>query len=298
MLWYPVGWTAGYLVLLVLVAAPLRRSGRLHAARLRRGPARHPAGALGLLADGGRGRLALPAAAVPGRRHHAAVDGRRADLARAGDRRRRRARQRDVRRDAQHHLRPGVPVLAQAHRAADPGDGAARGVGRRRRAPCGRRRRLVDAAGVGRRPGALRHLLADPRHVPRHHGPAPRRGALLHQPRRPGRPPHDAGRAGAARRLLPAAAGLRRARPGLRAPPRRAREVRRAGARAAAADGRRSARRAAHRSGDRGRVRGVPLDVVRAVDRGRRRAQPGRDRPDLVAAWVASPRSGSGRSSR
>jgi cation/acetate symporter len=27
MLWYPVGWTAGYLALLVLVAAPLRRSG-------------------------------------------------------------------------------------------------------------------------------------------------------------------------------------------------------------------------------------------------------------------------------
>ncbi len=27
MLWYPVGWTAGYLTLLVLVAAPLRRSG-------------------------------------------------------------------------------------------------------------------------------------------------------------------------------------------------------------------------------------------------------------------------------
>src|SRR5690606_26169134 len=27
MLWYPLGWTAGYLVLLVLVAAPLRRSG-------------------------------------------------------------------------------------------------------------------------------------------------------------------------------------------------------------------------------------------------------------------------------
>ena len=27
MLWYPVGCTAGYLVLLVLVAAPLRRSG-------------------------------------------------------------------------------------------------------------------------------------------------------------------------------------------------------------------------------------------------------------------------------
>ena len=27
MLWYPIGWTAGYLVLLALVAAPLRRSG-------------------------------------------------------------------------------------------------------------------------------------------------------------------------------------------------------------------------------------------------------------------------------
>ncbi|QBR92621.1 cation acetate symporter [Nocardioides euryhalodurans] len=45
MLWYPVGWTAGYLVLLVLVAAPLRRSGaytlsdfaeaRLHSRRVR-----------------------------------------------------------------------------------------------------------------------------------------------------------------------------------------------------------------------------------------------------------------------
>ena len=39
------------------------------------------------------------------------------------------------------------------------------------------------------------------------------RGALLHQPRRPGRPPHDAGRARAAVGLLPAAAGVRRPRP-------------------------------------------------------------------------------------
>ena len=38
MLWYPVGWTAGYLLLLVFVAAPLRRSRRLHAAGLRRVP--------------------------------------------------------------------------------------------------------------------------------------------------------------------------------------------------------------------------------------------------------------------
>ena len=39
MLWYPVGFTAGYLALLLFVAAPLRRSGRVHAAGLRRGPA-------------------------------------------------------------------------------------------------------------------------------------------------------------------------------------------------------------------------------------------------------------------
>ena len=48
-------------------AAPLRR---LHAARLRRGPARVGAGARRLLAAGGRDRLALPAAAVPGRERH------------------------------------------------------------------------------------------------------------------------------------------------------------------------------------------------------------------------------------
>jgi cation/acetate symporter len=45
MLWYPVGWTAGYLVLLVLVAAPLRRSGAytlpdFAEARLESAPAR------------------------------------------------------------------------------------------------------------------------------------------------------------------------------------------------------------------------------------------------------------------
>ena len=68
MLWYPVGWTAGYLVLLVLVAAPLRRSGaytlpdfaeaRLGSRRVR----------VAVLGAGRRHRLALPAAAVPGRR--------------------------------------------------------------------------------------------------------------------------------------------------------------------------------------------------------------------------------------
>ena len=50
-------------------AAPL---GRLHAARLRRGPARLARRPGGLLGAGGRDRLALPAAAVPGRRDHPA----------------------------------------------------------------------------------------------------------------------------------------------------------------------------------------------------------------------------------
>ena len=74
--------------------------------------------------------------------------------------------------------------------------------------------------GDGRRPGPLRHLLADRRDVPRHDGPAARRRAVLHQPRRPRRPPYDAGRARPARRLLPAPTGVRRTRPHLRRRPR------------------------------------------------------------------------------
>ena len=51
MLWYPVGWTAGYLVLLVLVAGPLRRSGAytlpdFAEARLESGTARRVASVL------------------------------------------------------------------------------------------------------------------------------------------------------------------------------------------------------------------------------------------------------------
>ena len=68
MLWYPIGWTAGYLVLLVLVAAPLRRSGAYTLpdfAEARLGSRRVRARVLGA----GRGdRLALPASPVPGRR--------------------------------------------------------------------------------------------------------------------------------------------------------------------------------------------------------------------------------------
>ena len=68
MLWYPVGWTAGYLVLLVLVAAPLRRSGAYTLPDFAEARLGSRAGAGGLLAARGGDRLALPAAAVPGRR--------------------------------------------------------------------------------------------------------------------------------------------------------------------------------------------------------------------------------------
>ena len=84
-----------------------------------------------------------------------------------------------------------------------------------------RRQRLVPAAVRQRRPRppALRDVLADPRAVLRDDGAAARAGALLHQPRRPGRPAYDARRALPARRLLPAADDLRRARPGLHTGP-------------------------------------------------------------------------------
>ena len=123
MLWYPVGWTAGYLVLLVLVAAPLRRSGaytlpdfaeaRLElAVGARRSPRcwSSPIGWLYLMPQFQGAGLSLGTAAGD-----AAVGGRRCvvgvvvlvNVLSGGH--------------AQHHVRAGLPVLAQAHRAARPG---------------------------------------------------------------------------------------------------------------------------------------------------------------------------------
>ena len=90
------------------------------------------------------------------------------------------------------HLRAGLPVLAQADRPARPAALPAPSLARRP-AAVARRPRLA-ARWVGADAGTALHLprlLADPRHLPRHHGPAPRGGALLHQPRRPRRASDD-----------------------------------------------------------------------------------------------------------
>ena len=99
-LWYPVGFTAGYLGLLLFVAAPLRRSGAYTVPdfaefRLGSRPAAH-----GRDARRRRDLRALPGAAVPGRRPGAENPSGPAGLDRAGGGRRDRHRQRRRRRDA------------------------------------------------------------------------------------------------------------------------------------------------------------------------------------------------------
>ena len=107
---------------------------------------------------------------------------------------------------------------------------ARRRVGRDRWRP---RRRVGLAAGLHERAPAVHDVLPDRGDVPRHDGPAARRGALLHQPRRPRRPSYDARGAGAARAVLPAAPRVRRPRPALRPGPAGDRCHRHGGARAA-----------------------------------------------------------------
>ena len=98
MLWYPVGYTAGYLVLLALVAAPLRRSGAYTLpdfAQLRLGSAaRAPDGQPAGRAD----RLALPGAAAAGGVAHPVGPDRRPALGRRPAGLRRRADRRGRRR--------------------------------------------------------------------------------------------------------------------------------------------------------------------------------------------------------
>ena len=264
-------------------AAPL---GRLHAARLRRGPARvarRCAASRSLLVVGDR--LALPDAAVPGRRAHAAARSTGAPPWVGGGGGRARS--------CSSTCCPAGCAASPSCRPSSTGSSSPRCSSRR--CSCSRsgsatapptRRRVADGGDCGRSPlgagggaPALHDLLADRRDVPRHHGPAARGRPLLHQPRRPRRPSYDAGGARPARRLLPAAPGVRRPRPALRTGPGRrgrtdtvvlelpARMVGGLGGEllSALVDGR--------------RVRGVPVDLVGADDRGGRRDQPGRDGP-------------------
>ena len=246
MLWYPIGWTAGYLVLLVLVAAPLRRSGAytlpdFAEARLGSRGVRKLCSVL-VVAIGWL--YLLPQFQGAGR--DAARDDRRAAVGGLAGRRGGRAGVGEPGRDAVDHLRAGLPVLAQADRPAGAGLRAAGGVAGRRR---GRPRRsrpalVVDPAGrPRRRHRALHDVLPHRRDVPRHDGPAARGRAVLHQPRRPRGSSYDTRGARAAGHLLRPAAGVRRPRPHLR-PLAHRRPVGRARARAAVADGGRRAGRA------------------------------------------------------
>ena len=124
-LWLPVGFTAGYLTLLLVrrrAAAALRL---LHDPGLRRGAPARALHAAARRRDRAADQRLLPRAAAQGRgrdaarRHRCAVLGRR--RARGRDRR----AQRRARRDARRDLRAGLPVLGQGVRDRVPGDPAA-----------------------------------------------------------------------------------------------------------------------------------------------------------------------------
>ena len=130
-LWYPIGFTAGYLGLLMFVAAPLRRSGaytvpdftefRLGSPRLRTATMLFVVVICVLY-------LGAP---VPGRRPDAEHPSRTALLDWPGGGRHDRHRQRRRRRDAVHHVRSGLPILVETHRDRDPGPGITGVVPRR-----------------------------------------------------------------------------------------------------------------------------------------------------------------------
>ena len=175
MLWFPVGYTAGYLVLLVLVAAPLRRSGAytlpdFAEARTESRTVRRIASILVVTIGW---LYLLPQLAR--RRADAVARDRRTRVGRRPAGRGGRRLQRRRRRHAQHHVRAGVPVLAQADRAR-----RARWCSSARLA----RRRWSDA---GRRSGDLprphrgaRH----PGHRVRRDGPRPGARRRTARPRR------------------------------------------------------------------------------------------------------------------
>ena len=116
MLWLPVGYTLGYLVLLVVVAAPMRRSGAYTLPDF--AEARLGSRAIRLVSSAARRRhrLALPRAPVPGREPDPDPRHRRPRVGRWVRRHGRHRPRRRRRRHALDHLRAGRPVLDQAHR--------------------------------------------------------------------------------------------------------------------------------------------------------------------------------------
>ena len=172
-LWLPVGFTAGYLTLLLFVAAPLRRFGSytipdFAEARLPGRYMRLLAAAIVLLISG---CYLVPAA--QGRGRDPARRDRRAVLGRGGARGRDRRAQRRAGRDARRDLRAGLPVLGEGVRDRVPRDPAADPP--RRPAGAGRAVRLRAAEHRPGRDGG--------RARPAAHADLPRHGRDADRPR-------------------------------------------------------------------------------------------------------------------
>ena len=370
-LWYPIGFAAGYLALVFFVVAPLRRSGRLHGARLRRGPpalARACAGSARPSSSSSAGSTCCPSCRAPGSRspprpacptrwarwraavvvvvtvliggmrsvtfvqafqfwlkftalviphaHRAGLLLRRQPHASTAPPRPRSPSHTTVwiKTDVRLQVTEPVhgrapPARSTASRSRDqdltwqPGlhtvaSGAVLGF------PAGTATPVVEGAPaddatwllpqrVRRRPTACSALLAADRDVPGHDGPAARPRALLHQPRRPRRPPHRRVRAGADRDLLHRRHGGRGDLPALHAAScsSAARPTPRCCCCPQAVLGQRAAGDRDRRAGGGGGVGDVPGDVLGPRRQHRGRASrtdvigPGRSR---VSGWVAT----------
>ena len=222
MLWFPVGYTVGYVVLLVLVAAPLRRSGaytlpdfaeaRLESTRIR---------LLSSVLVVGIGWLyLLPQLQGAGLALQVVTGAPRGSAASSWSS------------WSSPTSRPEACARSRSCRRCSTGSSSP--PSRSRRSSCsvcgwltpprprdrGRDGRALGGAAQRVRrsgPPGLRDLQHHARARPRHHGPAARAGPLLHQPRWPGRAADDPDGRRAPRHLLPLPAGLRR--PGTRLPP-------------------------------------------------------------------------------
>ena len=273
MLWYPVGWTAGYLVLLVLVAAPLRRCGAYTL----------PDFAEARLGHAGSARLCsvlvvaigwlylLPQFQGAGLTLTLAIDARDGS-ARSWSASSSWSTSPAAACAASPSCRPSSTGSSSPRCSSRPWSLLVIWAGDGRPDTGGGGRRLVDAARRGQ-PGPL-HDVLDHAGAPSSAPWGCRTWSCASTPTPTAGPPaaRRSSVLGPARRLLPAAAGLRRARPAptaLTADDTVVLELPRlmlVGL----------GRRPADRAGDRRRVRGVPLDVVRPGHRRSPACCPGR----------------------